>query len=153
VLEPFQIDQLLRSGTLARLGCSAGGRPYVVPVCYVAEGVGRVESLLLHSFAGLKVRMMRDNPHVCIEVDEIEGLERWRTAVLDGFAEELHGEEARSALALLARRVLSPLAGELVARGGDPFRPPGGDAPDLVFRVHVSQATGREARAPRPRGA
>ena len=64
----------------------------------------------------------------------------WRTVVADGEFEELRGEEAqRMALARLADRLLPPAQAARVARGDDPFRPPGLDAPAVFFRVRRRQ--------------
>jgi hypothetical protein len=39
-----------------------------VPITYVFDG----EAVYAHSADGLKIRMMRANPHVCFEVDQRE---------------------------------------------------------------------------------
>ena len=62
-----EIDQVLREGVIGRIGCHARGRTYVVPVTYVYDGV----SIIGHTGDGLKVRMMRENPVVCFEVDQL----------------------------------------------------------------------------------
>ena len=79
------VDKFLRSQVTARIGCQAGGQIFVVPIAYAPEeDQGEVRSVLVHSFEGQKVRMMRENPHVCLEVDEIENMASWRTVVADG---------------------------------------------------------------------
>ena len=141
------IDALLRSQSLARIGCHAGGQIYIVPITYAAEQQdGPVTSVLVHSFEGQKVRMMRENPHVCLEVDDIYSPANWRTVVADGEFEELCGEEnQRRALQTLAERLLAPGAGSRAANGDDPFRTPGVDLPAVLFRVRIHDASGRIA--------
>jgi nitroimidazol reductase NimA-like FMN-containing flavoprotein (pyridoxamine 5'-phosphate oxidase superfamily) len=141
------IDNFLRTQTLARIGCHAGGQIYIVPIAYAPENEeGPVTSVLVHSFEGQKVRMMRENPHVCLEVDEIAGPSSWRTVVIDGEFEELRGSEVRQrALSKLARHLLPPEAASRMARGDDPFRPPGEEAPVVLYRIRIHDASGRVA--------
>jgi hypothetical protein len=70
-----RIEQLLSGEVVARLGCHAEGRTYVVPVTYAYDGNG----LIIQSADGLKVRMMDQNPAACVEVDHIDDLANWRS--------------------------------------------------------------------------
>jgi len=149
-IEPLprpEIDKFLRSQSLARIGCHAGGQIYIVPVSYAPEEAeGPVRSVLVHSFEGQKVRMMRENPQVCLEVDDIVNLTSWRTVVADGEFEELRGEETqRRALWILADRLLPHTGAARASMGDDPFRRPGLDLPAVLFRVRLRDATGRVA--------
>ena len=69
-LTPEEIDEMLRSEAIGRIGCYAFGRPYVVPITFAYDGV----AVYGHSREGLKLRMMRSHPSVCFEVDRMEGL-------------------------------------------------------------------------------
>jgi hypothetical protein len=141
------IDQFLRSQTLARIGCHAGGQIYIVPITYAPEqDDGPVTSVLVHSLEGQKVRMMRENPHVCLEVDDIEDKSHWRTVVADGEFEEIRGEEnRRHAMELLAEKLLPRSQVARIARGEDPFKPAGLDLPVVLYRVRIRDASGRVA--------
>jgi nitroimidazol reductase NimA-like FMN-containing flavoprotein (pyridoxamine 5'-phosphate oxidase superfamily) len=46
------------------------------------------------SIEGQKVRMLRENSHVCFEVDEYDGAGGWRSAIVQGSYEELEDAEA-----------------------------------------------------------
>jgi nitroimidazol reductase NimA-like FMN-containing flavoprotein (pyridoxamine 5'-phosphate oxidase superfamily) len=107
-LTPTQIDRLLEEQHVARIGCHADGRTYVVPVTYVYHQ----GAIYAHSAEGLKLRMMRENPEVCIEVDEIHDMSDWRTVIARGRFEQLQGDHARAALAMLVARLLPVLASE-----------------------------------------
>jgi len=39
VLSDEQIDQVLRSEVVGRIGCHDAGRPYVVPITYAYDGI------------------------------------------------------------------------------------------------------------------
>ena len=142
-----EIEKFLRAQTTARIGCQANGQIYVVPIAYAAEqDDGPLKSVLVHSFEGQKIRMMRENPHVCLELDEIASMESWQTVVADGEFEEICGEPLQhAALARLAGRLLPPAAAARVERGEDPFRPPGMTVPAVLFRVRLNDLSGRVA--------
>ncbi len=141
-----EIEDLLRSQVVARIGCHAEGRTYVVPITYAYDG----NSLIAHSTDGLKLRMMRSNPYVCVEVDQMDDLANWRSVIARGRFEELFGADAAAALVALRERfrpiVVSATSqpshgiheGESQIRSGD------GDA--RLFRIHLFDKTGRFER-------
>jgi nitroimidazol reductase NimA-like FMN-containing flavoprotein (pyridoxamine 5'-phosphate oxidase superfamily) len=102
-----QIDQVLRSEVVGRIGCHADGKTYVVPIAYVYDG----RHIYGHTGDGMKLRMLRANPDVCFEVDHVEGLTNWQSVIAWGRFEELHGAEADRAVRLLAERI-RPFVGE-----------------------------------------
>ncbi|MEK6481884.1 pyridoxamine 5'-phosphate oxidase family protein [Catalinimonas sp. 4WD22] len=96
-----QIDTLLISNLSGRLGCCADGIPYVVPIAYAYHQ----SYIYSHTREGTKVEMMRRNPNVCFEVDQIDNLANWRSVIVQGTFEELQGEEAEEAMQILKNRL------------------------------------------------
>jgi hypothetical protein len=140
-LSDAEINELLRMEQLGRIGCHAGGVTYVVPVSYVFDGA-YVYAL---SAEGMKLRMMRENPNVCFEVEQVKRWYSWQTVIVWGTFEELHGEEAEKAHRLLHGR-LTPLI-EFESRPGSASGPPGVDAQSLVmYRIRIEKRTGRFER-------
>jgi nitroimidazol reductase NimA-like FMN-containing flavoprotein (pyridoxamine 5'-phosphate oxidase superfamily) len=94
LLSPEEIESMLRHHHAGRLGCSVGNRPYVVPTNYVYDGT--------HIFScatiGRKIEMMRQQPVVCFEVDEVSGPANWRSVIAEGVYEELVAEDERQAV-------------------------------------------------------
>lgn len=86
-----EIEEVLRNNLLGRIGCSNGKKIYVVPVNYVYDG----QYIFAHSREGLKIDMMRSNPDVCFEVDEVQNFTNWRSVVLWGVYQELTDERSR----------------------------------------------------------
>jgi nitroimidazol reductase NimA-like FMN-containing flavoprotein (pyridoxamine 5'-phosphate oxidase superfamily) len=121
-LNEAQMDYLLRSQVIGRLGCYAEGQVYVVPVTYVYDG----EYLYGHTKEGQKTRMMRPNPQVCLEVDAIQNMANWQTVIVQGQYEELSGEAAAHAIRLLTNRITPLLVSEtsVPAAGPDIHLPP-----------------------------
>ena len=91
------------------------GEAYVVPVIYAYDG----ESVFAVTTEGRKVAMMRANPRVCVEVDEydVDGRGSWRSVIAQGVYEELAGEDAEAALALLRERFARAVGQRAPERG------------------------------------
>ncbi len=142
-LTPAEIDEMLTSELVGRIGCHVDGLTYVVPVIYAYRG----DSLYVFSVEGQKTRMMRENPAVCFEVDRYERPGEWQSVIVQGRFEELSGAKVGWALALLARRFERLRAGA----GERRRREPGKDT--VAFRIRIVEATGRRvsrARAASP---
>jgi nitroimidazol reductase NimA-like FMN-containing flavoprotein (pyridoxamine 5'-phosphate oxidase superfamily) len=101
-LSPAEIEEFLRAQRIARLGCHADGATYVVPLIYAYDD-GAVVAVTTE---GRKIAMLRQNPRVCVEVDEYDadGKGSWRSVIAHGTYEELAGEAIEPALALMRQR-------------------------------------------------
>ncbi|MDX1582138.1 MAG: pyridoxamine 5'-phosphate oxidase family protein [Thermoanaerobaculia bacterium] len=132
-----EIDELLDEQYVARLGCRSGDEIYVVPVAYARDG----RAIHVFSYEGRKLEMMRREPRVCVEIDDIEHFGRWRSVIGWGKFEELAGEDRARAKALLARRLEPEIFDSIskkrleAAMADDP-------AP-VVFRIRLETITGR----------
>lgn len=134
-LTASEIDELLRGRSIGRVGCHADGVTYVVPVIYVWDG----ECVYVQSIEGQKIRMMRQNPRVCFEVDEHEERDgSWRSVIMQGHYDELAGPSAQRALGLLVERFTRRRGDD----GEPPAPPPGGRQP-VTFRIRPLELTGR----------
>ena len=74
--------EVLGRGTLGRLGCARHDQPYVVPIHFSFDPDRRC--LYAFSAIGQKIEWMRDNPQVCLEVEEIGDSHQWTTVVVMG---------------------------------------------------------------------
>ena len=77
-LNKKELIDLLESQVFGRLGCSVNDETYIVPINYVY----RNNAIYAHSGNGKKIEMMRTNPKVCFQVDEILDTFRWKSASL-----------------------------------------------------------------------
>jgi hypothetical protein len=69
--------------------------PVVVPISYAYDG----EAIYGHGLDGLKVRMMRERPAVCFQIDRVESVDHWRSVIAGGGRfQELTGAAAMRAL-------------------------------------------------------
>jgi nitroimidazol reductase NimA-like FMN-containing flavoprotein (pyridoxamine 5'-phosphate oxidase superfamily) len=83
---------------------------------------------------------MRENPEICLEIEEVVSPARWRTVMLHGRFEEMCGENERDA-ALAA----------IVSQGTRPAPPslaPYVDGPErlIAYRIVPTEKTGRFER-------
>ena len=100
-LNTFQIERLFLSQINAHLGCHADGKTYVIPISYVYhEG-----KIFGYTIEGMKIEMMRKNPEVCIQVEDIRDNAHWQSAIAWGRYRELSGNEADEAIRLFSSRL------------------------------------------------
>lgn len=147
-LTPDEIDEVLRTEIIGRLGCHADDRTYVVPLGYVYHD----NSIYVHLDEGLKVRMMRLNPRVCFQVDQIKDLANWRSVIAWGVFRELHGPEATDGLLRIRIRLTSLTAIEGTRptpsydtnrHEGSDHRPVAGGREAVIARIEFTEKTGR----------
>jgi nitroimidazol reductase NimA-like FMN-containing flavoprotein (pyridoxamine 5'-phosphate oxidase superfamily) len=129
-LSSEDMEKLLRTSIVGRIACCAhglgdDGRPYLVPLSYGYDG----KALYAHSGAGKKIRIMRSQPLVTIEVDQAEAADCWRSVIANGMYEELKGAADRA----LAISIIYP---------NETSRPTFSDKV-VFFRILLSEKSGR----------
>lgn len=117
---------------IGRLGCIDDGGPYVVPVNYVFHD----DSIYVHSLPGRKIKALRENPRVCLQVDEIKDIYLWRSAIAFGRYEEVTGEGERR---WVVRRFLSSFP-NLTPVESVPVHD--GQSSVIIFRIRVEEVSG-----------
>src|SRR6201982_4275665 len=76
---------VLARASLGRLGCSYENQPYVVPIHFAYDS----GYLYVFSTLGQKIKWMRSNPKVCVQVDEIRSQSDWASVIANGQFQEL----------------------------------------------------------------
>ncbi len=143
-LNEEQIEEVLQSNVLGRIGCSDGKKIYVVPINYVYDG----KHIVAHSVAGMKIEMMRSNPNVCFEVDEMRSFTNWKSVIAWGQYHELTDERERyGAMKLFVDRMMrmkiseTAIPPEISEKRVHP-RSPGNIRP-VIYRIILTEKTGR----------
>lgn len=137
-----EIEQLLLRSTLGRIGCSAEGRTYVVPISYAYDA----ESVYAHSADGLKIRTMRANPNVCFQVDQIEDPTHWSSVIAWGAYEELSGALEERASSLLHSRFAAIATSATALQRPRLHGIAQEGARTTLFRIRLVEKTGRFER-------
>lgn len=137
-----QIKEVLSNNIIGRLGCHADKKTYVVPISYAYND----DYMYARTFEGLKIDMMRKNPDVCFQVDEMKSMADWKSVIIWGTFEELKTKALREkGLKILLSRTLPVISSEMVKFTSEwPF--PSNDLAEIkgiVFRIHIKKMTGR----------
>lgn len=141
-LEMPEIEKLLSSQLVGRIGCFDGDQVYIVPISYAYDG----KFVYCHTYEGLKLEIMRKNPKVCFEVDDMRNMANWQSVIAWGEFEELKDPTQRGkALVKLHDRILPMMASETVRLSSSwPFPPDEmSKIKGVAFRILVSKKTGR----------
>lgn len=137
-----QMMDVLSNSIAGRLGCHADGKTYVVPISYAYDG----DYIYARTFNGMKINMMRKNPNVCFQVDNMQNMAEWESVIIWGTFEELSDEAERTkGLKILLSRMLPNVSSETVKFTPEwPFPTNDFNRIDgIVFRIHIKEITGR----------
>ena len=133
-----EIEAVLRENAIGRIGCHAFGKTYVVPITYAYDG----SAVYAHSREGMKLHMMRQNPHVCFEVDSMDGMANWKSVIANGVFQELTGDDAHERYQWLSSELRSHIEGP----PGETVHPKGSEKTGVVYRIVLEDKTGRFER-------
>lgn len=100
-LKSVDCIRLLERSRFGHLACKAKDDIYLVPITFAFED----GYLYSHSKLGKKIEMMRKNPHVCIQAEEVQDFFRWKSVIAWGRFEELKGTDATTAMRILIQKV------------------------------------------------
>jgi nitroimidazol reductase NimA-like FMN-containing flavoprotein (pyridoxamine 5'-phosphate oxidase superfamily) len=131
---------MLAGADVARLACARNNQPYIVPVHVDLDG----EFLYGYATLGQKIEWMRQNPLVCLEIDEVITHGQWASVVVFGHYEELpHTPEYEEGSRRVAENLFQrhPVWWEpaSVPLAAHERRTP------IVFRIRIGRVTGRRA--------
>lgn len=139
-----EIEEVLNNNIIGRIGCNDGEKTYVVPVNYVYDG----SCIIGHSIMGLKIEIMRANPRICFEIDEIKNFTNWKSVIVWGNYEELTDEEEKyNAMQLFVNKTLhlkiseSAIPPEISEKRVHPRSP--GNIKPIIYRIAITEKSGR----------
>ena len=142
-LNEEEVEQLLKEKLVGRIGCCTEGLPYIIPISYAyVNGY-----IYARTFEGMKLDIMRQNPSICFQVDDIPDMSNWKSVIAWGEFEELtERSERNKALQILMERKFPLLSGAMTKFAKDwPFitKEDFDDIPGIAFRVLLTEKTGR----------
>lgn len=124
---------------VARLACARNNQPYIVPIHVDLDG----EFLYGYATLGQKLEWMRQNPLVCLEIDELITHGQWASVVVFGHYEELPDTPEYEGSRRVAKRLFrrhptwwEPASVPLSAHD---------QRTSIVFRIRIGRVTGRRA--------
>ena len=147
ITDTSELHRILDDAPVLHLGLVDAGRPYVVPLNFARDG----EALYVHCAAeGRKLRCLRDQPAVCVEVAHLLRVTKGPTACGDwtshyesvigfGTAEVLAGDDER-------RHGLQRIMAKYSGRGDWDFAP-ATLAKTTVVRIALTALSGKRSPA------
>jgi nitroimidazol reductase NimA-like FMN-containing flavoprotein (pyridoxamine 5'-phosphate oxidase superfamily) len=145
-LNEIQINNILSSQVIGRIACTNGKQPYIVPVTYTYNG----EYIYGQTNEGTKLDILRRNSAVCFEVDTMSDMRNWQSVVVYGDFEELKGEDAEKAHAILFDRVYPLATSSTIHTYGHEERgilDDGTRIKPVMYRIKITKITGRFEKA------
>jgi len=140
-----EIEEVLMKNMLGRIGCNDGYNTYVIPINYVYDG----KYILAHSQLGLKIQIMRQNPRVCFEVDEIANFNNWKSVIVLGVYLEVVTERDRyNAMQFFIKRMLhvkiskTAMPNEIYANHASTSELAQTVKP-IIYRIYIEEKSGR----------
>ena len=99
------MEALLARVGYGHLGCALDNRPYVVPIQYIYDN----SFVYIYTNDGKKAEILRSNPYVCLQVEEVVDNGNWQSIVAEGTAERVTDKsEVGSILQLMNSRIATP---------------------------------------------
>jgi len=142
-LNKEQIELMLNTEVIGRIGCYADHKIYIVPVSYAYHD----NCIYAHSKDGMKIQMMRKNPGVCFEVDAMWNMANWQSVIAWGSFEELKDEASRKEGMNILMNRLKPLMTSETAQPShglsESHKHDTAGFHAVVFRIKLNEKTGR----------
>jgi uncharacterized protein len=141
-LNETQINNLLLSQVVGRLGCTNGKDPYIVPVTFVFDGT----SIIGQTHEGMKLAIMRKNPSVCLQVDSMNNMANWQSVIVYGTFQELKGKQAIEARNYLYDHVLPLMTSSTVHSHEHSVSSKVDDSnriKPIMYKIKIKKRTGR----------
>lgn len=131
-----EIEELLARVGYGHLACARDNRPYIVPIHYVYDK----PDIYIYTTDGLKTEIIRANPYVCLQVEEIVDNDDWRSIIVNGDAEEITDRKEREEVVKLIRSTNPFLTPAISIRWMDNWIR---ENVEVVYRIKPHLITGR----------
>ncbi len=90
-MDSGQIKEVLGRVGYGHLGVARGSHPYVVPVHYVFDD----PHIYIYTTEGKKTEIIKDNPEVCLQVEDVRSDKDWVSVIATGEAAPVTNEAER----------------------------------------------------------
>ena len=140
-LTAAECEQVLARSDLGRLACSRHDQPYIVPIHFSFDPARKC--LYAFSTVGQKIDWMRQNPKVCVEIEEVADKNHWTTVVAFGRYDEVGDSPEDAAARKAAEQLFSSrpewwLPAAAKVGSSDHYAM-------VLYRIQIDRLTGRRA--------
>ena len=86
-----QIKEVLKRVGYGHLGMARGSHPYVVPIHFAYDE----PYIYIYTTEGKKTEIIKDNPEVCLQVEDVRDVKDWQSVIATGEAVRIIDREER----------------------------------------------------------
>lgn len=141
-LTEAECAHIINGQVWGRLACCEDNKPYIIPVTYTYQH----PCIYGQTNEGQKLNMLRKNPTVCFEVEQVSDMRNWKCVLAYGTFEELSGEEAEKARSLLFNNVFQLMTSSTVhlhEHDSGTALDDSGRIKYVMYRIRIDSMTGR----------
>jgi len=131
-----EIYALLQRVGYGHLACCRDDQPYVLPIYYVFDG----NEIFIYTTAGLKSEIIKVNPRICLQVEEILDDGSWGSVVVTGEAKEIVDRSEREKAVDLIRDSNPTLLPALAIKWANDWMRKN---VEVVYKVKIISAVGK----------
>ena len=121
----------------AHLAVSKDNIPYVVPVHYAFDG----DDLFIYTTEGKKADIIKVNPEICLQAEDVEDNENWKSVMVAGTAERITDEDSREKALDLILKINPKLTPAIGIRWMDSWVR---ENVEVIYRITPRSVTGRQ---------
>ncbi|GAA4810095.1 pyridoxamine 5'-phosphate oxidase family protein [Litoribaculum gwangyangense] len=144
-LTTFECTYLLKRNYIGYLGYIFNNRPYVVPITYYYDDIEN--TIIGYSGIGHKIKALRNNGLVSLEVAEIDSVSNWKSVLAHGIYREFEGSSAKINLHKFSERVKDVIKikeGKHLSHISEFSSKIFKEGIPVVFQIEIEELTGRE---------
>lgn len=131
-----EIDEVLQSVGFGHFACVRDNRPYIVPINYAYDK----PNIYIYTTEGKKSDMIKVNPRVCLQVENVIDNGDWRSVVFNGTAKRITDPKTLEEILTLILRTNPTLTPALSVRWMDNWIR---ENHEIVYKIEPENVTGR----------
>jgi nitroimidazol reductase NimA-like FMN-containing flavoprotein (pyridoxamine 5'-phosphate oxidase superfamily) len=143
-LNPSKCRLLLTQNYIGHLSYIFNNKPYVIPITYYYDVT--TGSIIGYSGKGHKIRAMRINRDVSMEVSEVDSVSNWKSVLVQGIYREFEGSTAKMALRKFVegvKEIIGNIEGKNLSYISDFSNKIYKEGPPIVFNIEIEELIGR----------
>ncbi|HTN20478.1 MAG TPA: pyridoxamine 5'-phosphate oxidase family protein [Pelobium sp.] len=148
ILENNDCKSLLQENYWGHIAYIDGDKPFIIPTTYYYDLIKN--TIIAYSAPGHKIDSFRVRSKVCLQIDQVNSINNWKSVLVHGKFEELYGAEAKYELHNFATgvkaiinqkenrdlRFISEFSSNIYSKGIT-----------IVYRIIIQDITGRQMDA------
>ena len=121
----------------AHLAVAKDNFPYVVPVHYAYDG----DNLFIYTTEGKKTDIIKVNPEICLQAEDVKDNENWRSVMVSGTAAQITDENLRQKALDLILKINPKLTPAISIRWMDSWVR---ENIEVIYRITPRSIAGRQ---------